>query len=143
MDHLWSPWRYRYVTSGVAPEGCIFCEKPKLADQESLIVHRAQRAYVLLNLFPYASGHLMIAPYAHVSSLADCALADLQEITALAQRAEQLLRDTYRCEGFNIGYNIGRCAGAGVAEGASRRTTRSAVSSSKASKTSDASLTAR
>lgn len=115
MDHLWSPWRYRYVTSGVEPGGCIFCQKPQLPDEESLVVHRARHSYVLLNLFPYASGHLMIAPFAHVSTLADCDLEALQEMTALARRAEALLRETYRCEGFNIGFNIGRCAGAGVA----------------------------
>lgn len=115
MDHLWSPWRYRYVTSGVAPGGCIFCEKPKASDEESLLVYRGRYSYVILNLFPYASGHLMVVPNEHVSTLADCPAEALREMTALAQRAEGLLRGAYGCEGFNIGFNIGRCAGAGVA----------------------------
>jgi len=117
VDHLWSPWRYRYVTAGGAPHGCIFCEKLTAGDDaEQLILHRGQHSYVLLNRYPYSSGHLMIAPYAHVAALADCPRDALVETTLLAQRAEALLRQAYRCEGLNLGWNIGRCAGAGVAQ---------------------------
>ena len=116
MDFLWSPWRYRYVTSGISTPGCIFCTKPaEQRDAEHFILHRGQHCYVLLNLYPYASGHLMVVPFTHVSTLEECPRPALLEMALLAQRAEANLREVYRCEGLNIGFNIGKCAGAGVA----------------------------
>jgi ATP adenylyltransferase len=108
MDRLWSPWRYRYV-SKQTPSACIFCAEP------DYIIHRSEKNFVLLNLYPYTSGHLMIAPYAHVSTLADSDPAALQEMMLLAKRAEAALRKVYNPAGFNIGLNIGEAAGAGIA----------------------------
>lgn len=116
MDFLWSPWRYRYVTSGPTGPECIFCARPAEArDAEHFILHRARHNYVLLNLYPYSSGHLMVVPFAHVSTLQECPTETVIEMALLAQRAETVLRRVYRCEGLNIGFNIGKCAGAGVA----------------------------
>jgi ATP adenylyltransferase len=115
MDRLWSPWRYRYV-SKKGLEECIFCVNPALHDDKgTYIIHRAQKNFVLLNLYPYTSGHLMIAPYAHVPSLSECEPSTLQEMMLLAQRAEAALRKAYSPTGFNMGLNIGESAGAGIA----------------------------
>ncbi|MCX6597288.1 MAG: HIT domain-containing protein [Acidobacteria bacterium] len=120
MDRLWSPWRYRYITESAAdagePPACVFCAKFSSGnDEAALIVHRAEHNAVLLNLYPYTSGHLMVIPYAHVSTLDECPANVLAELILLAQKAERRLREEYRCEGLNIGFNIGACAGAGVA----------------------------
>ena len=116
MDRLWSPWRYRYVSAATGEEACIFCEKPKAGDDRAgLIVHRGEHSFVLLNLYPYTSGHLMVAPYAHVATLEDADAAAATEMMLLTRRAQSLLRAVYRAPGFNIGMNIGACAGAGVA----------------------------
>ena len=116
MDHLWSPWRYRYVSSA-APDGpCLFCRIASEADDKSnYVLLRAERNFVLLNRFPYTSGHLMIAPYAHVATLGDTDPATLTEMMALARRCESALRGVYRADGLNVGLNIGHAAGAGVA----------------------------
>jgi ATP adenylyltransferase len=116
MDRLWSPWRYRYVNAGPAPMGCIFCQKAALGqDEENLVVYRGRHCYVLLNLYPYTNGHLMIAPYAHVDSLAAAPEAAAAEMMELARSAETALRRVYRPGGINLGMNLGECAGAGVA----------------------------
>lgn len=115
MDRLWSPWRYRYVTAA-APAACVFCEKAAGGDDRgNLVLHRAARNYALLNLYPYTSGHLMIAPYEHVASLEDAAEETALEMMLLARQASSLLRVEYGAPGINIGMNIGACAGAGVA----------------------------
>lgn len=117
MDYLWSPWRYRYVVAGERPPGCVFCTmSASQNDAESLVVHRGRHNFVVLNLFPYASGHLMVVPYAHTSTLEQTSPEALTELILLAQRAETLLRETYRCPGLNLGFNIGESAGAGVAQ---------------------------
>ena len=117
MDYLWSPWRYQYMTqaaSGEQPE-CIFCEAvAKNKDSETLIVHRGLKAFVILNRFPYTSGHVMIVPYAHVAELKLCDAATLSEIMQLAQRLEVVYRANYKPDGMNLGMNLGRAAGAGV-----------------------------
>jgi ATP adenylyltransferase len=117
MDHLWSPWRYQYVTkdTAAASGGCIFCDKPAGDDAEGLIVCRGRWNYVLLNLYPYTNGHVMIAPYVHVDSLTALDEPAAAEMMQLAQRTESVLRATYRPGGINIGMNLGECAGAGVA----------------------------
>ena len=116
MDHLWSPWRYRYVSSGTPRDECIFCSKAASRDdRENLVVLRAEHNFILLNLYPYTSGHVMIAPYAHVASLTEAAPAALEEMMRLTTRTEAALRSLYKPEGLNIGMNLGACAGAGVA----------------------------
>ncbi len=117
MDYLWSPWRYQYVSAGAAPAGCIFCEFPKNpSDEENFILFRGARNFVLLNRFPYTTGHLMIVPYEHAANLESVSPETLSEMMRLAQTAERALRAEYHPDGFNAGFNIGQCAGAGVAD---------------------------
>jgi ATP adenylyltransferase len=146
MDRLWTPWRYSYVTNslpgarrGVPPElagwpsdfdtGCVFCNMiaavdyaiaqgmaVDAAEKAAHIVLRGPLSFTCLNAFPYASGHVLILPYAHQASLAELAPATAQEIMATAQRIETALRKVYRPDGINIGINLGQAAGAGVAE---------------------------
>jgi len=116
VDHLWSPWRYRYVSSSTPDDSCLFCRiAADSKDRENLVLLRAEHNFVLLNRYPYTSGHLMIAPYAHVASLEQSAPAALAEMMQLAQRMESALRRVYTAHGFNVGLNIGKSAGAGVA----------------------------
>lgn len=117
MEHIWSPWRYKYISSIESEIGCVFCRVQEHGtDRENLIVHRAQKNFIILNLFPYTSGHLMIVPYEHVASLADTDLATTAEMMELAKRAQTALQTEYHPDGFNIGMNLGRSAGAGVAD---------------------------
>jgi len=117
MDYIWTPWRYQYMkeaASGNQPE-CIFCEAvARKNDAETLIVHRGTKTFVILNRFPYTSGHVMIVPYAHVAELHLCDAATLTEMMQLTQRAEIVLRLNYKPDGMNLGMNLGRAAGAGV-----------------------------
>jgi ATP adenylyltransferase len=117
MDYLWTPWRYQYMAQAAAgqqPE-CIFCDAVKRnQDAETLIVHRAKKAFVILNRFPYTSGHIMIVPYAHVAELQLCEPGALAEMMELAQRFESIFRADYKPDGMNLGMNLGRAAGAGV-----------------------------
>src|SRR5687768_7655507 len=117
MDRLWSPWRYRYVSAGEQKaNGCIFCVKPAEDEDESnLIVYRGEHNFVLLNLYPYTCGHLMIAPYRHVATVEEADEQTAIELILMTLRAQRHLRQTYNGPGFNLGMNIGACAGAGVA----------------------------
>ena len=116
MDHLWSPWRYRYVSTAKPTSECIFCEKSKEdQDERNLILHRGTHNFILLNLFPYTSGHLMIAPYAHVPTLEEAETSIVMEMMLLTRLAQKNLRTVYHAPGFNIGMNIGSSAGAGIA----------------------------
>jgi len=121
MDRLWTPWRYRYVSSSHPrdsdrKDGCIFCEKAASSDDRgNYIVLRAERNFAMLNLYPYTNGHLMIAPYEHIATLAGAPEATLLEMMRLTARAEQALRELYGPDGLNIGMNVGAAAGAGVA----------------------------
>ncbi|MGA3098388.1 MAG: HIT domain-containing protein [Bryobacteraceae bacterium] len=116
MDYLWTPWRYRYVTSTADQGECVFCAAAKAtSDRESLVVHRASRNFVILNRFPYTSGHIMVVPYDHVASLEDLPDEALVEMIRLAREAEKRLRALYRPDGLNIGINLGKSAGAGIA----------------------------
>ena len=118
MDYLWTPWRYQYMAQAAAgqqPE-CIFCDAVKRnQDSETLIVYRAKKSFVILNRFPYTSGHVMIVPYAHVAELQLCEPGALAEMMELAQRIESVFRADYKPDGMNLGMNLGRAAGAGVA----------------------------
>jgi len=116
MDHLWSPWRYRYIQSARDSSECVFCRAAaEDRDAENLIVHRAALNFVILNLFPYTSGHLMIAPYTHVATMEQAADEALIEMMLLAKEAQKQLHAIYNPHGFNIGMNIGEMAGAGIA----------------------------
>jgi ATP adenylyltransferase len=119
MDYLWTPWRYAYITTAAKndgkPEGCVFCELPKLPDQEALIVHRGEHCFIILNSFPYTSGHVMVVPFAHLDELQKLPQVAAQEMMALCQKAERVLREVYTPDGINLGMNVGRAAGAGVA----------------------------
>ena len=117
MDRLWTPWRYQYVSSPKqGSEGCIFCAKPaENEDRDNLLVYRARHNYIILNLFPYTSGHLMVAPYAHVATLEEAGSETIAELMVLTRKAEMVLRQVYRPHGLNLGMNIGSAAGAGVA----------------------------
>jgi ATP adenylyltransferase len=117
MDYIWTPWRYQYmkqVESGNQPE-CIFCDAvAHKDDHETLVVYRGKKIFVILNRFPYTSGHVMIVPYAHVGELGACEPEALNEMMRLAQRMESIFRASYKPDGMNIGMNLGRAGGAGV-----------------------------
>ena len=113
---IWAPWRLAYVSDASKDneEECIFCAKPREDDDEAnLIVHRGERCFVILNLFPYTNGHLMIAPYEHLARLQDLTPETTAEIMSLAQRAMAGLERNYKPHGYNVGFNQGRVAGAG------------------------------
>jgi ATP adenylyltransferase len=118
MDYLWTPWRYTYISAASKnegkPDGCIFCELPKLADEEAKIVYRGEYCFIILNSFPYTSGHVMVVPFAHLDELQKLPEAAAQELIALTQKMEGILRQVYSPDGINLGMNIGRAAGAGV-----------------------------
>ena len=114
MDRLWTPWRYRYVSTGDPKGGCIFCDAASSDDRGNYVVLRAERNFALLNLYPYTNGHLMIAPYEHVATLAGAPQETLDEMMRLTARAEKALRRLYTPDGLNIGMNVGEAAGAGV-----------------------------
>ena len=118
MDYLWTPWRYAYITTAGKNEGradgCIFCGLPKLPDQESKVVYRGKHCYIILNSFPYTSGHVMVVPFAHLDELQKLPEAAAHEMMALSQKMESVLRQVYTPDGINLGMNIGRAAGAGV-----------------------------
>jgi ATP adenylyltransferase len=116
MDYLWTPWRYQYISKAGETDECIFCAAAKDGrDEESLVVHRAEHNFIILNRFPYTSGHVMVVPYQHVATLQDLSDPTLSELMLLARDTERRLRDVYRPEGMNFGINLGRCAGAGIA----------------------------
>ncbi len=123
MDILWSPWRYAYIKSGETaqtstPKSCVFCEilENSATDEENFILHRAGFNFVILNIFPYISGHLMIVPFAHLADLDQAEKQITDELMDLTKRCQTALRRTYQPHGFNLGMNLGRAAGAGVAE---------------------------
>ena len=122
MDRLWSPWRYEYIASSDAanPEvsGCVFCmlrDDPD-KDEANFVIHRASHNFVVLNLYPYISGHLLIVPYEHVAELDAATKETTDELMDLTKRSQTALRDAYQPTGFNIGMNLGRSAGAGIVD---------------------------
>jgi ATP adenylyltransferase len=114
MDYLWTPWRFAYVSTAERLTGCIFCELPKLEDSKALIAYRGHHCYIVLNSFPYTSGHVMIVPFAHLDQLQKIPVESAHEMMDLAQRMERVLRELYAPDGINLGMNIGKAAGAGV-----------------------------
>jgi ATP adenylyltransferase len=113
-QRLWAPWRLDYIKGPKTP-GCIFCDKPTEGDDEAAyIVHRGGSCFVILNAFPYNNGHVMISPYRHVPSIEELETPELLELMTLAQRSLRAIRDAYGAEGFNLGINEGKVAGAGM-----------------------------
>jgi ATP adenylyltransferase len=116
MDYLWTPWRYAYVTANNKNTDCIFCDLPNLGDDaKARIVHRGQHCYIVLNTYPYTPGHVMVVPFAHLDELQKLPLDAAHEMMDLSQKIERVLRQLYRPDGVNLGMNIGKAAGAGVA----------------------------
>ena len=114
MDYLWTPWRYRYIAQAGKNERCVFCDAAAGDDAEYFVVFRGKKNYIILNRFPYTTGHVMVVPYAHLAELREVDGETLNEMMALAQRVQAALETTYHPEGYNLGMNLGRCAGAGV-----------------------------
>lgn len=117
MDYLWTPWRFQYVSAaGQPPVDCMFCvASVEKRDRELLVVHRGDSCLVILNRFPYNPGHVMIAPHRHFGLLEEASLLERNEMIHLSAKCQRALRESYRAEGFNMGMNLGKCAGAGVA----------------------------
>ena len=114
-QRIWAPWRLRYVKNAKRSDECVFCAKPGAGDDRAnLIVHRGERCFVILNLFPYTNGHLMVAPFDHIARLQDVEPNVTAEMIGLAQQAMRRMDEVYDPEGFNVGMNQGRVAGAGV-----------------------------
>jgi ATP adenylyltransferase len=114
MDFLWTPWRYKYIAHAVKTDGCIFCDALNAGDEKAQIVLRGKLNFIILNRFPYTTGHVMVVPYEHVGDLGAVDPATLDEMMRMAQRVQLALAAIYKPEGFNLGMNLGRCAGAGV-----------------------------
>jgi len=115
MDYLWTPWRYAYVTTADKTPGCVFCEVQEKPDAEAWIVHRARHNFIILNAFPYTSGHVMVVPFEHLDQLQKLGPEASGEMMELCRRMEGVLREVYHPEGLNLGMNMGKAAGAGVA----------------------------
>lgn len=117
MEHLWAPWRMAYINAGSEEHGCIFCTKPADGhDEEHYILYRSKYCFVMLNIFPYNNGHLMIAPFQHVPSIEELDAATLTDLMTTAQLCLQALHLAMQPHGFNMGINQGKVAGAGVAD---------------------------
>ncbi len=116
FQRLWTPHRMAYISAGREPmeKNCPFCAAPDKSDEDGLIVARGRTAYVLLNLFPYNSGHLLVCPYRHIATYDQATDEEVAEIGALTQRGMRVLRSVSHCDGFNLGMNQGAIAGAGV-----------------------------
>lgn len=115
MDYLWTPWRFAYVSSADKAHSCVFCDMAKEADEAVGIVYRGEHCFIVLNKFPYTSGHVMIVPYGHLDELQKLPADAAQEMMMLCQKTEGVLRDAYNPDGVNLGMNVGKAAGAGVA----------------------------
>jgi ATP adenylyltransferase len=117
LNHLWSPWRMEYIEDENRESECVFCQAPSWSDfREHLIVHRGEQAFIILNRYPYTSGHLMVVPFEHKSSLELLDVSTRAEIIELASKFVQVLREAYQPQGFNVGINIGMAAGAGIVD---------------------------
>jgi ATP adenylyltransferase len=117
VERLWTPWRMEYIKAAGAEDepGCIFCDLPARDDDEkNLILARSNTAFVILNIFPYNAGHVMVAPFRHVGELEELSAEELADLDALLQRSIRALKEEYAPQGFNIGMNLGLVAGAGI-----------------------------
>lgn len=116
MDYIWTPWRYHYIKSAHNEEGCVLCKLAESQDDEKdLVVYRGRSNFIVLNRYPYTSGHVMIVPFEHAACLEEVDREVAEEMIHLTQSLETAIRKLYRPQGLNIGMNIGKAAGAGVA----------------------------
>ncbi len=116
MEHLWAPWRMEYIRME-KPEGCILCDKPKQdCDALNLILYRGEKNFVMMNSYPYNPGHLMVAPYRHIANLEELTDEECQEHFDVISRSIRVLRQVFKPAGFNLGMNLGKVAGAGIAD---------------------------
>ena len=116
MKQIWAPWRLQYILEG-NPEGCIFCVKPSEdKDKGNLILFRGKNVFIIMNLYPYNNGHIMIVPYQHAETLTELPDKVLFELISLTKRTDAILRQVFSAQGFNIGINLGKAAGAGIDE---------------------------
>ncbi|MBA3515775.1 MAG: HIT domain-containing protein [Pyrinomonadaceae bacterium] len=122
MDRLWSPWRSEYIAAGSSAEsergGCVFCriQRDSSQDEKNFVLYRAEHNFVVLNIYPYIPGHLLIVPYEHVSVLDATPSSTTNEMMDLTKRAQTALREVYQPAGYNIGMNLGAAAGAGIVD---------------------------
>ena len=120
MERLWSPWRARYIASGVDSQrdGCVFCEMASdpAHDESNFLLHRAEHAFIVLNLYPYITGHLLIVPYLHTADFDSAPKNITDELMDLTKRSQTALREVYSPSGFNMGMNLGAVAGAGIVD---------------------------
>jgi ATP adenylyltransferase len=116
LRSLWAPWRLEYIQSADQQEGCVFCRSAGLDDETGLVVHRGEHAFVLLNRYPYVSGHLMVAPYRHEGEFAALLADEALEVHSLSAQATGVLREVMSPQGYNLGWNLGRIAGAGIVD---------------------------
>jgi ATP adenylyltransferase len=116
MKQLWAPWRLEYIKAADELPGCLFCEAAAGSDEERLVVHRGAKAIVLLNKYPYSSGHFMVAPVRHVGEFGDLEEEEVLEVHRLASAGMGTLAEAYAPQGYNVGWNLGRIAGAGVVD---------------------------
>ncbi len=114
LNNIWTPWRLSYIKEADKIKTCIFCESFKKPDRDSYIVYKGKTCFVVLNIYPYNNGHIMIAPYRHVASLEDLNEEERTEIMDLMVKSIKILSSEYNPHGFNIGINLGKAAGAGV-----------------------------
>lgn len=118
-EHLWATWRLKYIEGADKVEGCIFCQfpaQPPERDKELLILHRGEHAFIILNAYPYSNGHLMVVPYRHTASMEDFTDAELLEVMHLTRVGLRALSAAFAPQGYNLGVNMGRVAGAGIAD---------------------------
>lgn len=117
MNYLWSPWRMKYIQSNKEKDGCVFCLAAKMQDgPENLIIYRGEHSYVILNRYPYTSGHLMVVPYEHQPTIVNLNPTTRTEMMELTNECLQVLKPAYHPQGCNVGINIGSAAGAGIRE---------------------------
>jgi ATP adenylyltransferase len=116
VKQLWAPWRLEYIKSADEDSGCVFCRAVEGEDEERLVVRRGSRAIALLNKYPYSSGHLMVAPTRHVGEYGDLDEVEVLELHRLSSAGMGALADIYAPQGYNVGWNLGRIAGAGVVD---------------------------
>ncbi len=117
MDYLWAPWRIEYIkiAKEEAAQGCILCGKPaEKDDRKNLILYRGEHGFIIMNAYPYNSGHLMVAPYSHTTNLEELKEEERNELFSLVSRSIAVLKQAFNAEGFNVGMNLGRIAGAGI-----------------------------
>lgn len=116
MEHIWSPWRMKYIRQHDADADCVFCHAIEKQDGvENLIIHRGEQAFVILNRYPYTSGHVMVVPFAHIGTMDELQDCCIVEIMALIRKSIQAINTVYKPEGYNVGANLGAVAGAGIA----------------------------